>query len=344
MADYDTSESLGEVAIITPSLPIGLSRAEIDMQIATAHQYPRDVSGATRVLLALATMDEDTATECMYSLPPRGDKKDPIEGPSARFAELLAQVWGNNRVSAEVIEVNRDGKFVVCRGVYHDLEANSARAANLRANIQNSKGRLYKPDMINMTSNALCSKALRNAVLAGIPKAFWRRAYEAARNIVKGDPAELEKRRTDALRAFDKIGVTREQLFDVLGIGAEADIDGDKLVTLRGMYSAIKSGEETAERMFGPRGGLTHDVVQNPLSSSAQEAPQPEGEPATDTAQGGNAAPAPDAIAVARQRGAEAKTLGLARKAIPGEYRAADRKPEAEAWQAGWDSAEAPAK
>jgi recombination protein RecT len=49
----------------------------------------------------------------------------------------------------------------------------------------------------------------------------------------------------------------------------------------------------------------------------------------------------PNPIEVARQRGAEAQRNGMARRAVPGEYREPARQPEAEAWLAGFDAAKA---
>lgn len=52
---------------------------------------------------------------------------------------------------------------------------------------------------------------------------------------------------------------------------------------------------------------------------------------------------ATDPISVAHRRGQEAKAAGLARKALPGEYRDLEHVDEAKAWESGWDSAPAPA-
>jgi recombination protein RecT len=43
-------------------------------------------------------------------------------------------------------------------------------------------------------------------------------------------------------------------------------------------------------------------------------------------------------IEIARARGAQARRDGLQRRAIPGEYRSADREAEANAWREGWES------
>lgn len=45
-----------------------------------------------------------------------------------------------------------------------------------------------------------------------------------------------------------------------------------------------------------------------------------------------------DALNVAFRKGREAQMQGVARKALPGEYRDADREDEADAWRKGWDA------
>src|SRR5690348_6841125 len=64
-----------------------VDRASIDMQIATAKQYPRSITAALREATELATLDEETAKTMLYALK-RGGKV--IPGPSVRLAEILA--------------------------------------------------------------------------------------------------------------------------------------------------------------------------------------------------------------------------------------------------------------
>ena len=80
---------------VDSSLAVALTRQEIDVQIATAKAYPRDMARAVRQTISLALTDTETATECLYAIPRDGKM---IMGPSIRLAELIAQQWGNNRV------------------------------------------------------------------------------------------------------------------------------------------------------------------------------------------------------------------------------------------------------
>ena len=74
-----------------------------------------------------------------------------IEGPSARFAEVIASAWGNSRAGARVIDDR--GDFVVAQGVFHDLERNVAITYEVQRRITDRQGRRFKTDMIGVTAN-----------------------------------------------------------------------------------------------------------------------------------------------------------------------------------------------
>jgi hypothetical protein len=251
------------------SLAVALSRAEIDQQIATARVYPRNPKRVVNNILSLATMDEATAEECIYAMP-RGGK--PIKGPSVRLAEIIASQWGNCRVGARVVHVDRVEKYVEAEGVFHDLETNAATTARVRRRISDSKGRLYSEDMIVVTGNAACAIAKRNAILGGIPKTVWRKAYDAVEAVLAGDVKTLSERRDAAMKAFAAFGVTPEQVCVAVNVGSVEEISVDHLATLRGMIAALKSGEATVEEVF-PRRPAADDApkgVKNKLDALAE--------------------------------------------------------------------------
>ena len=63
------NENDSPLEVIQPSALEAISRAEVDMQIATAKRYPRDVSKVKQGMLSIATVDEETAAACFYTLP-----------------------------------------------------------------------------------------------------------------------------------------------------------------------------------------------------------------------------------------------------------------------------------
>jgi len=240
------------VATDTSSM-VAINRAEIDGQIATARAYPRSVAGFIKEARALVSLDADTAEACIYSLPrgkdDRGDKKF-ITGPSVRFAEIIMHSFGNNRSGGRIVAEERD--CVVAQGVFHDLEKNVQVTKEIRRRIVDKYNKRFNADMIGVTCNAAISLALRNAILAGIPKAIWLPIYEAARMVAVGDVTTLTARRDLAIAWFAKVGVSPEQIFARLGVGGAEDIGLEQLEALTGLKTAIRGGHITPEAAFTP--------------------------------------------------------------------------------------------
>lgn len=242
-----------DIEIIEPERPgdesmaVALSRAEIDRQIATARTYPRSIDRAVKNILTLATLDEETSESCIYALP-RGGK--PIKGPSARFAEIVASQWGNCRIGGRVVHVDKTEKFVEAEGIFHDLETNMVRCALVRRRISDKHGRILSEDLIIVTGNAAASIASRNAILAGVPRAVWRKAYERCEQVIAGTSETLTVTVDKTMKAFAAFGVTPERVCSAIDIGGIADIKVDHIPLLRGMYATLKNGEATVEEMF----------------------------------------------------------------------------------------------
>lgn len=236
-----------EVLAAESSMVSVLNKSEIDQQIATAHKYPRSIKRFRDEAVQMVTLSETVAQECVYALPRDGKV---IEGPSARFAEVIASAWGNSRAGARVI--SDQGEFVTAQGVFHDLERNVAITYEVQRRIVDRQGRRYKPDMIGVTANAACSIALRNAILKGVPKAFWQDMYDSARSVVMGDFKTLSNRRADAIKAFQSYGISQDQVFQTLEVAGIEDIGLEQLVVLRGILTAIKDGDTTPEQAFAP--------------------------------------------------------------------------------------------
>eukprot|EP00752_Nemacystus_decipiens_P019151 g17207.t1 len=267
MSDTSSAPEVEVLTDVPQSLAVDLQTAEINQAISTARALPRNITQVQARVTALATLDEETAEECMYALPRKGK---PIQGPSIRFAEILKQAFGNCRVAARVVHVDRNEKFVEAEGVFHDLETNSATSARVRRRIVDKKGNLYSDDMIIVTGNAACAIAMRNAILAGVPKPLWRQAYDKVRSIVAGDIDLLSVKREQSTKAFANYGVTPEQVLASLGKETMDDIGQDEIVLMRGMLSALKNGEATVEEMFGrAQARSDHERVEDPLSDDA---------------------------------------------------------------------------
>jgi hypothetical protein len=222
---------------------------QLESQIDIAKRYPRDLTRVINNSIAIVTMDKDTAETCNYSLP-RGGKK--LTGASVHLARIIVQQYGNLRVESRV--THADKKQVYAEAVCFDLESNVAVKATTSKSIIYSKGGRYNDDMIVVTGKAAAAIAYRNAVFSVIPKAIIDKVYNAAMREITGDLSteeKLIKRRKAALDAFNsEYGVTEEEILKYLGLNTINQIKKDEIVTMLGMFNALKDGEYTVDNMF----------------------------------------------------------------------------------------------
>lgn len=247
-------------------VPALVGDSDVAAQVTTAKTYPRSVSKFRKEAHDLACLDQDTAGECMYAVPRSGKS---IEGPSARFAEIILYAWGNSRAEAKVID---EGPiYVTAEGTFYDVERNVAVRKTVKRRITNKRRERYSDDLIVMTGNAASSIALRNAIFAGIPKALWKNIYEEARLASIGKAGTLTQTRQKMLEHFSKMGITPEQLFGLLDIDGLEDIKEDQLITLRGTANALKEGTVTVEELFNPRDDNETPDLNERLKKEAEE-------------------------------------------------------------------------
>lgn len=236
-------EQMGSVEIYQQQ-----ERAVIDVQIATAKQYPRNLKRAVDNSIATVTLDKDTAATCNYSLP-RGGKT--ISGPSVHLAKVLAQFWGNMRIEAKVVSI--DATSLTSQAVAFDLENNLAIKVEIKRSIMTKKGRM-DDSMIVVTGNAANSIALRNAVFTVIPKAVVDKVYNAAKQFITGDLSDetkLIKRRKEMVDFFKNThGVEEAEVLSVIGKKTLSAVTSDDIMVLIGLAQAIKDGDTSVDLAF----------------------------------------------------------------------------------------------
>lgn len=237
-----------------------ITKAEIDSQIATARQYPRKLSEFFKRSEAMITSDPETAESCLYQLK-RRDPDSPtgfkiIEGESVRMAEIIAANYGNLRTAVHV--TSSSPTRVSVRAVCHDLESNNLMAVEKQARTTYRDGSPYSDDMQITATNALISKALRDAVFRVVPKALIKPLKEKAKLVAFGTGAAFNDRRQ---KAFDWATKTRkvapERVFAALGVAGLEDITMDHLALLSGLKSAILEGDQSVDEAFPPLDGST---------------------------------------------------------------------------------------
>lgn len=230
-----------EVEVLDGSMALmAVDKAAIDIQINTAKMYPRSVTKALREAETLACMDEETAASMTYLLPARGEGNKKITGPSVRLAEAMVYAWGNLRAETNIESI--DEKYVTAVGTCFDLEKNIAVRSRVKRRITNKYGKRYGDDMIQVTCNAAMAIAYRNAVFSVIPRIYAKAIEAKAREASTGKGTVAEKRKR-AMEWFTKAGATEAQVLGFLGVKGLDDVGEDQLFELRGLKTAIETGE-----------------------------------------------------------------------------------------------------
>lgn len=337
--DKDRDETTGE---LTPAETIGqgtlavdLERANIDQLIATAHKYPRKIQACLDMMQTMAVYNEQAAENCVYSLP-RGGK--PIIGPSIGFANILSQAWGNNRSGARIVHIDRKDKQVHAEGAFLDLQTNYQIIVPVNRRISDKNGRIFNDDMIMVTGQAAASIARRNAILNAVPRALWFPIFDQALQIIRGSETTFAEKKAKAMAAFSLFGVKPEQVYMVLGLKGDADLNLDHIPQLRGMYAQLRDGAITVEEMFDPRRmtGTGFETVHDPLADEpgeegnaggAETGTQTASEPVSTANSGGAETAKPEEPKAAAKAKAETKKPAPAKaKATPAK---AEAKPAA---------------
>lgn len=258
--------------VLQPSALHALERAQIDTQVATAHQYPRSLESFKKRALGMATLDEDTADSCIY-VRPVGKKlvngkwtEEYAEGASIRMAEIVAASYGNLRVAARIIEQTE--RFVKCEGVCHDLESNYAAKSEVMETTVKKDGTPYSEGMRAVVAKATLSKAFRDAIFKVVPRALCKTIYDAAKKVAAGQGKPLEERRKKAMSWVQSRKIEEARVFAALGVNGWSEVTDDHLLKLTGLKTAITDGEVQVDEAFPP-------IAKAPEHTGPGQPPQP---------------------------------------------------------------------
>lgn len=234
--------------VLTPNALESLERAHIDVQVATAHKFPRSMAMFKKRALDMVQQDIETAESCIYSRPVGGGKT--AEGASIRMAEIVAACYGNIRVGARIIEQTE--RFVKAEGVAHDLESNYAAKSEAMESTVKKDGTPYDERMRIVVAKAALSKALRDSIFRVVPKALCKSIYDAALEVINKQSKTLDQRRASAKAWTESLKVSDERVFAVLGVKGWEEVTADHLLKLTGLKTAMKDDGLEINEVFPP--------------------------------------------------------------------------------------------
>lgn len=229
-------ESSSAVAVIKAQ-----ESAAIDVAVATANRFPRNMDDFREKLLKYATIDEQVATECFYSKPVGNGEV--AEGQSIRLAELVATTYKNIQAAARIIGEDFEKGVITAQGVCWDLEANNRESVEVSRSIKTRTGRLYSPATIEVNKAALCSIARRNAIFAVVPTAIIKSEIDVIRECAKGSVKTVGQRINAMIGYMKKQGIKPQLVCTYVGKADSTEIDAGDLLKLKGLINAVKDGD-----------------------------------------------------------------------------------------------------
>jgi hypothetical protein len=287
----------GGAAIVIDAGAMGaLVKSEVEAQLTAAHRYPRTIKKFLDEAKTLATLTEEIAEDCMYTLKRRErnprtgeDEVKLITGPSVRLAEIVASSYGNLHAVTRIVAVEE--KVVVAQGIAWDLEKNLKVGVEVRRRITTSKDKRYGDDMIGVTGAAAGAIGLRNAIFTVVPRAYVRVIYDAAREVAVGNAKTLGTKRERLFVKLEKMGVSMERALSAVGKKAIEDVGLEEVELLIGLGVAVKNGEQAIDEAFpipgakpAEEGSLENAVAQRQAARDVPSANTSSGAPGPSTA------------------------------------------------------------
>ena len=243
--DTFTNDIERTAEVILPSALEVMTRAECDVQIATAHRFPRSLATFFKRAESMVTATPEIAASMEYAKPVGGGK---VTGPSARLAEIVASTYCNLRIQSRV--VSETESEVVAQGAAHDLETNVAQSTEVTVSLLKRDGSRVGPEQVATARASACAKARRNATFLVVPAALCLPIIAAARRVVSGDAKTLPARRDEQLAWFEKQGVKRSSIMAWLGVKGDEDIGLEEMADLKAAANTAKEEGVSLSALF----------------------------------------------------------------------------------------------
>jgi hypothetical protein len=256
------------------------------MQSMALQQY-RDLNAVVERVTAEAKL---SAENMMYrwTVKKKDGTKDEIKGLSIDAAMVLARNYGNCAAWADLVSETETHWTMV--GYFVDRETGFISMRQFRQRKTESHGKFDADRQLDIAFQIGQSKAIRNAVVHGMPEKLKHIIEETAERavaeeLISGGMADAIKK---VEKTFAKFDIDRAKLEHRLKKPV-AQWGNDELVALRGIYQSIVDGVTSAENEFETPPAQTQAEAADDLLSFDEPAPKTKAEPAPKT----KAEPAP---------------------------------------------------
>lgn len=286
---FSDTQSTFAVAETASAAIAAQSKAMVESRYIMAMRNPRNWDAVRQDLIKECRRPSFAHNTSAYYVKPIGKG---VEGLGIRFVEVALRCMKN--VLVETTMIFEDEMKEVHRVSVTDLEANITYPLDVRVSktVERSKPNSdgsyisvrknsYNKDVFTVQGTdddllnkrgALISKAIRTIGLRIIPGDLCDEAEAIIKHIRLDEAAkDPDAERRKIVDAFSAIGVTATDLISYLGHGLEK-CSPAQIVTLRGIYGAIKDGEATWQTVMQNKAeNATPDAEKPPAKTCSDE-------------------------------------------------------------------------
>jgi hypothetical protein len=263
---------LGQATAVEQSRAV----AEVQAAVVVAQQRPRNIQAAIAEM-EQGCRQKEMADRAFYAFPRAGQQ---IAGPSIHLARELARCWGN--VQYGIAELRRDDvlAFSEMQAWAWDLQTNTRTSTVFVAphKRDTKKGVVVLTDMrdIYESNSNLGARRVREMIFAVLPPWFVEKAKELCnKTLADGGGKPLPQRISDAVRRFDALGVTDEQLEQRVGRPSARWTEHD-VAQLGILFRWLERGELRVDEEFAPPQVTAAEIAGQARPAAAE--PMPTGE------------------------------------------------------------------
>lgn len=222
-------------------------QTKTDYHTAVAVQKPRDLD---KVVSSVMNEAKYAGSEWYYSWVVKSkDGPKQVEGGAIGLASSLVREWGNCVVD---VEYEQQGNLDVFTARFVDLEKGVTFTRIMKQKRTVAVGRYDADRWEDMEFQKAQSKALRNVILAAMPKWLQKAAIEEAKKgvISSIERVGISKSRQLAVDFLAGYGVPQDSIESFLKKKKDLWTSED-VAKLRGIASQLKDGHIAPEEIFG---------------------------------------------------------------------------------------------
>jgi hypothetical protein len=216
---------------------------------AVAVQKPRSLD---KIVLKVLNECDYAGDEFYYSWPVKDKatgRTKQVEGASIGAAMALVREWGNCVVDVQVDDL---GSHLLFTPSFIDLETGSTIRRSFKYHPTAAPGRYDAERWADMQFQLAQSKAIRNVVVAAMPRWLIKRMIDKAKKAELAiiDRVGIVEARQRAIDFFLKAGIEEARLVAYFHGKAREEWDSEDVALLRNYARQHKDGEIDLERIF----------------------------------------------------------------------------------------------